>query len=166
VMVNLNFGIHRYNNSQEQQWTAFKMVFFTSIIIVIILYYLQSDGLVYVTIVALTAELVNIFMAHTLSKSIEKRLKTQHRRIMDSFAKRLKTSRKTIREFEQAQEDSVKILYKANMKIKELEEELALWQTPPEKKTKEGQNTKSPNPSQGKTQKFIDLPDGSNRNSP
>jgi len=144
------------------------MVFFTSILIVFVLYYLQADGLVFVTIIALTAELINIFMTHTLTKSVEKRLNTQHRRTLDGFAMRLKTSKKTIQEFEKAQENSVKTLYKANMKIKELEEELALWQTPPEEGGEEVIPAKSPTAPEviKKPGPFIDLPDGSNRNLP
>ena len=144
------------------------MVFFTSILIVIILYYFQADGLVYVTILALVAELINIFMTHTVTKSVEKRLKTQHRRVMSGFAKRLTANRTTILEFEKAQEASVKILYKANMKIKELEEKLAP-QTPLEEGKERELPTKPPSlPQEGieEAQEFIDLPDGSNRKRP
>ncbi len=145
------------------------MVFFTSILIVIILYYFQADGLVYVTIIALVAELINIFMTHTVTKSVEKKLKAQHRRVMSGFAKRLTTNRNRIKEFETAQEASVKILHKANMKIKELEEKLA--QQTPSEEGKEGElPAKSPSlPPEGtagieEPETFIDLPDGSNRN--
>ncbi len=148
------------------------MVFFTSIIIVIILYYFQANGLIYVTIIALVAELINIFMTHTITKSVEKKLNAQHRQVMSGFAKRLTTNRKRIKEFEKAQEASVKILHKANMRIKELEEKLVQSQTPL-KERKEGGLT-APNkslPPEGsagieKPGKFIDLPDGSNRNLP
>ena len=97
------------------------MVFFTSILIVVILYYLQSDGLVYVTIIALVAELVNIFMTHTVTKSVEKKLKIQHRRILDGYKNRLKSNDTAIKEFERIQEESVTKIYNANMKIKKYE---------------------------------------------
>jgi len=143
------------------------MVFFTSIIIVSILYYLQSDGFVYVIVIAMTAELINIFMTRTLSKSIEKKLTTQHKRIADNFTKQLQARKKTIQEFEKVQEKSVKIIHKANIKIKELEKKLALTQTPSEEKTT-SQPTPPPVPSQETEapEEFIDLPDGSNRNRP
>ena len=146
------------------------MVFFTSILIVIILYYFQADGIVYVTIIALVAELINIFMTHTVTKSVEKKLTAQHRRVMSGFAKRLTANRNRIKEFENAQEASVKILYKANMKIKELEEKLGQSQTPQEER-KEGDLPAKPSIPQGKAEiekarTFIDLPDGSNRNRP
>nr|NJM03781.1 hypothetical protein [Desulfobacula sp.] len=50
------------------------MVFLTCIVIVSIFYYLQADGFIYVIIIAVLAELINIFMTQTLTKSIEKRL--------------------------------------------------------------------------------------------
>ncbi len=141
------------------------MVFFTSILIVIILYYFQADGIVYVTIIALVAELINIFMTHTVTKSVEKKLTAQHRRVMSGFAKRLTANRNRIKEFENAQEASVKILYKANMKIKELEEKLGQSQTPLEER-KEWDLPAKPSMPQGKAEiekpeTFIDLPDGS-----
>ena len=71
--------------------TRFNLVFFTSILIVIILYYLQSGGLIYVTVIALVAELINIFMTHTVTKAVEKRLTIQHRRILDGYKNRLKS---------------------------------------------------------------------------
>ena len=143
------------------------MVFFTSIIIVSILYYLQSDGLVYVIVLAMTAELINIFMTQTLTKSIEKKLNTRHKRIVEGFARQLKANRKTIQEFENVQETSVKKIHKANMKIKELEKKLSLPQEPSEeiitdlsdKLSVTTKGTKAP-------EVFNDLPDGSNRDLP
>ena len=97
------------------------MVFFTSILIVTILYYLQADGLLYVTVIALTAELVNIFMTHTVAKSVENKLKNRHKRAVQGYIARIKTQRKTIKELEKIQEDAGTKLYKANSRIKELE---------------------------------------------
>jgi hypothetical protein len=146
------------------------MVFFTSILIVITLYYLQSDGLIYVTIIALVAELINIFMTHTVTKAVEKRLTVQHRRILDGYKNRLKAKTKTIKEFERLQEDAVKKLYNANMKIKEYEQELAGYKTAEAVKTHQPKPTMeeaplktSPEQTMQKKE-YIDLPDGSNRN--
>lgn len=157
------------------------MVFFTAIFIVIILYYLQADGLVYVTIVALIAELINIFLTHTVTKSVERRLTTQHRRIIIEYKNRLKASKNTITEFERVQEDSVTKLYKANMKIKKHEEEIAQYKagadmedtapieetnpppspekTPPVVPQEESTPPEAPTP----RKEYNDLPDGSNR---
>ncbi len=146
------------------------MVFFTSILIVVILYYLQSDGLVYVTVIALVAELINIFMTHTVTKSVEKRLKVQHRSILNGYKNRLKSDGKTIKEFERIQEDSVTKLYNANMKIKKYEQELAEYKAAPDTaKTNrpspmEVTLLKTPPEQTGPKKEYIDLPDGSDRN--
>ena len=168
------------STTQDEQTN--RMVFFTAILIVVILYYLQGDGLVYVTIIALVAELINIFMTHTVTKSVEKRITTQHTRIMEGYKNRLKADKNTITEFERVQEESVTKLYNANMKIKQYEEEIAEFkaaadmaatvpigkanQPPPPEKTP----PVAPQPVAPKTdestprKKYNDLPDGSNRN--
>lgn len=152
------------------------MVFFTAILIVVILYYLQGDGLVYVTIIALVAELVNIFMTHTVTKSVEKKLSTQHTRILEGYKNRLKANKETIKEFERVQEESVTKLYNANMKIKKQEEEIAEYkaaadmeatasigkadqQPPPEKIPPVAPRIEAST----HRKKYNDLPDGSNR---
>ena len=157
------------------------MVFFTAIFIVIILYYLQADGLVYVTIVALIAELINIFLTHTVTKSVEKRLTTQHNRIILGYKNRLKADKSTITEFEKVQEESVTTLYKANMKIKKYEEEIAQYKAgadmedtapieetnppPAPEKTPPVVPQEEPTPPEEPTprKEYNDLPDGSNR---
>lgn len=147
------------------------MVFFTSILIVIILYYLQSDGLIYVTIIALVAELINIFMTHTMTKAVEKRLTVQHRRILDEYKNRLNSKTNAIKEFERLQEDAVKKLYNANMKIKEYEQELAGYKTAaetakihqPKSIMEEAPLKTSPEQAMPKKE-YSDLPDGSARN--
>ncbi|MEH0020991.1 MAG: hypothetical protein V6Z89_15155 [Desulfobacter sp.] len=100
------------------------MVFFTSILIVAILYYLQADGLIYVTIIALVAELINIFLTHTLTKSVEEKMKARHRQAIQGYLKRIKSNKKTIKELEGLQEDAASKIYKANTKIKELEKQI------------------------------------------
>ncbi|MCP3943418.1 MAG: hypothetical protein GY710_18315 [Desulfobacteraceae bacterium] len=137
------------------------MVFFTSILIMYILYYLQAEGFIYVTIIALAGELINIFMTHTLTRSVETRLNTQHKRQVDGFMKQLKAKKKTIQELEKIQDDSVTAIYKANMKITQLEKELAQIKetdSANEFSSRSKEQTKKP-------EEFIDLPDGSNRNS-
>ena len=104
------------------------MVFLTAICIVAVLYFLQADGLIYATIIALIAELINIFMTHTLIKSVEKRLKTQHRKIIEGYLKRLKVAKKNIKELETLQENAARKLYKANVTIKEYEAKLEVFE--------------------------------------
>jgi len=100
------------------------MVFFTSILIVTILYFFQADGMLYITVIALIAELANIFLTHTVAKSVEKKLTVRHRRSVQGYIKRIKASTKTIKDLEKVQSDAGTKLYKANSKIKELESQL------------------------------------------
>lgn len=105
------------------------MVFFTCILIICILYYLQADGLVYSVIIALVAELINIFLTHTITKTIENKMKLKNRKAVEGYIKRIKANKKTISELEGLQEKAVEKIYKANTRIKELEEELEEIQT-------------------------------------
>ena len=146
------------------------MVFFTSIIIVFILYYLQADGLIYVTIVAVTAELINIFMTQTLTKSVEKKAATKFGKIVAGYKTKITAQDKTIKEFEEIQEKSVRKLYHANLKIKEYETKLGVEDSdtsqPDDTPAKDTKTPKEPETSEEKKEdpkEFIDLPSGSNR---
>ena len=79
------------------------MVFLTAMLVIIIIYYLQADGLIYATIIALIAELLNIFMAHALTKSVEKKMQSRIRKLVDGYSKRIKANRKTIQNLERIQ---------------------------------------------------------------
>ena len=109
------------------------MVFFTSILIVVILYYLQMDGLIYITIIALMAELLNILMIHTLTKSIEKKLKSQIQKIGDGYKNRVIKAKKSIKELEEIRLKATQKLYRANLKIKEYEKQLGIKPDGPDK---------------------------------
>jgi len=152
------------------------MVFFTAMLVIIIIYYLQVDGLIYATIVALIAELLNIFMAHTLTKSVEKKMKQRIRRLVDGYSKRIKAQRKTIQQLEKIQEESVTKLYNANLKIKEYETRLGMTEDIPHRVDKSQEPvTAAPEklasdaapvqaaPPTKKQADFSDLPSGSNR---
>ncbi len=151
------------------------MVFFTCIIVVFILYYLQSDGLIFVTIIALVAELINIFLTQTMTKSAENKQKQKYNRIVDVLKKQIKAKDKTIEELKEVQEKSVQVIYKANMKIKEYEQELGVdseqadeFQVPDETTALKDSLPKEPEaePAQEKKDSgngFFDLPSGSNR---
>ena len=145
------------------------MIFFTSLLIVTILYYLQADGLIYVTIIALVAELVNIFLTHTMTKSVEKKLNTIHQLSIEGYLARLKSSRKTIKELEKLQDEAGSKLYKASEKIKKLEEQLENQrETDPQTETPEVEKTEPniphhPQPAPPAPDAYSDLPDGSKR---
>ena len=83
---------------------------------------------------------------------------------------------KTIQEFKNAQEESVKVLYNANKKIKEYEDQLNIEGTKPSKPDSETEKTNTPGKTkkplpketapkkiEEKSQGFNDLPSGSNR---
>ncbi|MEE4365435.1 MAG: hypothetical protein V2J08_16000 [Desulfotignum sp.] len=157
------------------------MVFLTAMLVIIIIYYLQADGLIYATIVALIAELLNIFMAHALTKSVEKKMRARIRKLVDGYSNRIKANRKTIQNLEKIQEESVKKLYNANVKIKEYEARLDVLEKTspgateapqypsPEKSPSEisartaPPMEEPPEKNAGKNQVYSDLPSGSNR---
>ncbi len=148
------------------------MVFFTSILIIIILYFLQADGLIYVTVIALMAELINIFLTHTVAKSVEKNLTAKHTKSIEGYIKRIKTNANNIKDLEKIQDDASSKLYKANNRIKELEKQLKAMSggtsappRPAKQKAPVKQKKKKPIPQKPKAHQDH-LPSGSNRKPP
>ncbi|MFH2060802.1 MAG: hypothetical protein ABIJ59_18155 [Pseudomonadota bacterium] len=159
------------------------MVFFTSILIVVILYYLQADGLIYVTIIAVCGELINIFMTQTASKAAEKKTTGKFSKIIHTYKSQIDAQKKTIKELENIQEESVKKIMTANQKIKEYEEKLKLAQnqtsqegqapatqkeqapaTPEEQKEEQPPIKQKPSKDKSEAlERYNDLPSGSNR---
>ena len=148
------------------------MVFFTSVITVVVLYFLQADGLIYVTIIAVVAELFNLFMTQALTKSVEKKTTKKFVRVVASYKKKITVQEKTIKDFQDLQEKSIKKLQIANSKIKEYEKGSISDDTLTSKikekpggtkkiqKTASQKISKNKKPNQKKT---TDLPSGSNR---
>ena len=144
------------------------MVFFTSILIVLILYYLQADGYIYVIVIAVIAELINIIMTQTLTKSVEKKITARFGKVIGGYKTKLEAQKKTIKEYETFQEKSIGKLHKANLKIREYEEKLGLGEneeSQPEETPamEEKPPKKSGVPKEKKPEGFDDLPSGSNR---
>ena len=145
------------------------MVFLTCIVIVSIFYYLQTDGLVYIIIIAVVAELMNIFMTQTLVKSVEKKAALHFGKIIDNQKTRITEQKKTIKDLEDIQEQSINKIYKANLKIKEYEEKLGIKEEEGFVKSNEILPPQTPSPAkvdlpqQTGPKEFIDLPSGSNR---
>ena len=102
------------------------MVFLTCIVIVSIFYYLQTDGLVYIIIIAVVAELMNIFMTQTLVKSVDKKAAMHFGKIIDNQKTRITEQKKSIKALEDIQEESIQKMYQANLKIKDYEEKLGI----------------------------------------
>ena len=153
------------------------MVFFTSVIIVVVLYYLQADGLIYVTIIAVIAEVINLFMTQAITRSVEQQMNWKYGKVIKRYKQKLIGQKKTIKEYMDIQDESINKLRNANLKIKEYEEK-SLAKKNIDIKTDRKKNipananwveTKIVQPShtlddsQSKKKSFSDLPPGSNR---
>lgn len=152
------------------------MVFFTCVIVVLVLYYLQTDGLIFVTIIAVIAELINLFLTQTLTKSVEKQTGKKFLKIINGYKVKVAAQKKSIKEFQDLQVKAIKKLHNANLKIKEYEKKnKELLQTNNNKaksslennnglkkdtKTETSDITKK---KESNSKEFIDLPSGSNR---
>lgn len=143
------------------------MVFLTSVLIVAIIYYLQTDGLIYVTIIAVVAELINIFMTKTLTQSVEKKAAADFGKIIEGHKAKIAGQKKIIKDLEDIQERSINKIYKANLKIREYEEKLGIKDTNSFQSDENHPDIPLPikEESSDKINKkeFIDLPSGSNR---
>lgn len=150
------------------------MVFFTSLLIVVILYYLQADGIIYVTIIAVVGELINIFMTQTVTKATEKKTTLKFSRVVHTYQTKINVQKKNITELENIQEESVKKIMATNKKIKEYEEKIKTLQeeqTPELSKDQISGLQEEPTPVKKESSKnkseerktFDDLPPGSNR---
>lgn len=145
------------------------MVFFTSLLICLIIYYLHTDGLIYVTIIAVAGELINIFMSQTMARAAEKKSRQKFSKIVDRYKSKITAQKKKITELEKIQDDSVRKVYIANKKVKEYEERLGIKkndQPEPEKSVEPEPAPESEKPDKNKEEpagSFNDLPAGSNR---
>lgn len=145
------------------------MVFLTCIVIVSIFYYLQTDGLVYIIIIAVVAELMNIFMTQTLVKSVDKKAAMHFGKIIDNQKTRITEQKKSIKALEDIQEESIQKMYQANLKIKDYEEKLGITEEEGFIKPNEILPLQIPSPAgvdlpqQTGAKEFVDLPSGSNR---
>lgn len=145
------------------------MVFFTSLLIVVILYYLQGSGLIYVTIIAVIAELINLFMAQTMTATAKNNIVKKYDKIVFDYKKIINRQTKTIKQLKNIRDDSVQKLYKANQAIKHYEEQLgiedsAAIEIPKNKVRKpEPASPQTPPEKEKNSNEFVDLPDGSNK---
>ncbi len=157
------------------------MVLFACLLVTIILYYLQSDGLIYVTIVAVVAELFNLFMTQTMTATTKNKAAKKYGKIINDYKNKATQQVKTINQLKKIRDDSVHRLYKANQTIKKYEEELGITDSEvvdiPDKKMAQDKAAESKGDASGvsengalnqpelekKKEEFIDLPSGSNR---
>ncbi len=94
------------------------MVFLTSIIIVGILYFMQASGLIFVTVVALVAEVMNISMTHVLTKSIEKKTTDKYMKVIDRYKAKIDQMKKRNVILAGQRDDDTNALYEAREKNK------------------------------------------------
>ncbi len=142
------------------------MVFFTSLLVVVILYYLQTEGLIFVTIIAVIGELINIFMTQTATKATEKKTAIKFSKVVQGYKVKIESQKKTIKELEEIQEESVRKVLTANKRTKTLEEQLGISQDEAGTDDTAPGKVKIPlakNASKEKSKKYVDLPPGSNR---
>ncbi len=157
------------NNTQQDQKNELAMVLLTSIIITVILYYLQASGLIYVTIIAVVAELINLFMTQTMTKTVEAKAARTYGKTINTYKVKIAHQSKNITELKKIRDDSVHKLYKANQTIKKYEEELGIEDSETiEIPGKQDLNPKAPAKKEvevkdSPNEEFTDLPAGSNR---
>ncbi|MCF6248982.1 MAG: hypothetical protein L3J69_16735 [Desulfobacula sp.] len=125
--------------------------------------------MIYITIIAVVAELINLFMTQTMTKTVEAKAARRYGKIINSHKAKIAQQSKTIIELKKIRDDSVHKLYKANQSIKKYEGKLGIEDSEAiEISGKEALNPKLSLKKKPKTQedpkeKFIDLPSGSNR---
>jgi len=134
------------------------MVFLTSIIIVCIYYFMQERGLIFITVVALSAEVMNISMTRIMSKSVEKKLTAKYTTIVDRHAAKIDQMKKRNIILESQREDDTNALYDAREKNKALEEKVKEYEELTIKLQERVQAQ------QAGLDKFEDLPTGSGSN--
>lgn len=147
------------------------MVFLSCLLVTIILYYLQIDGLIYVTIIAVVAELINLFMTQTMTTTAKNKTTQKYGKIIIEYKSKITSQIKTINQLKKIRDESVRKLYKANQTIKKYEEELGIEDSEaidiPDKLTPEPEKKvpadDPPLEKEEKPEEFTDLPAGSNR---
>jgi uncharacterized membrane protein len=143
------------------------MVFFTSILIVIILYYLQTEGLIFVTLVAVVGEMINLFLTQTAAKASEKKTAVKFSKTIQGYKTKIESQKKAIKELEEIQEESIRKIMTANQKIAAYEEKYGVL--PDQENISKKADDKNSDKKQAggdtpkKTEGFSDLPPGSNR---
>jgi len=146
------------------------MVFFACLLVTVIFYYLQTEGLIYVVIIAVVAELFNLFMTQTMTATTKNKAAKKYGKIINDYKNKVTTQIKTINQLKKIRDDSVHKLYKANQAIKKYEEELGIENSEAIDipVTKPAAPPTGPDPSgspenEKKPEEFVDLPAGSNR---
>lgn len=145
------------------------MVLVSCIIIIAILYFLQTNGIIYALAIAVGAELINLFLTQTLSKTVETKTNKKFGEIIGDYKRKIAFQQKTIQELKKIRDDSVHKLYRANQTIKKYEEKLGITESeivevPRKPQKKKAEKPAAPEQTKEKPkEEFVDLPDGSGK---
>lgn len=129
------------------------MVFFTGVAIALMMYYWQQDALLYALCIALTVELLNLFIMSNLMKSMENKLRKRYMEPLNKLKKQLRISQAkegVFRETDQKQRDEIATL---DGKVREMKIMLEVFK----KKTAEQEE---------KLDRYENLPSRSRRSKP
>ncbi len=89
---------------------------------------MQASGLIFVTIVALVAEVMNIAMTNVISKSVEKKTTEKFMKIIDKYKAKINQMKKRNVILEGQREDDTNALYEAREKNKTLEDQIKKYE--------------------------------------
>jgi peptidoglycan hydrolase CwlO-like protein len=95
------------------------MVFFTAIAVAAVIYFMQAEGFIYATIIALVMELLNMTMTHSLTKSVEKKVTKKYMNVIEKYKKKLAQLQKRKLILQGQHDDDTNALYEARIKMKE-----------------------------------------------
>ncbi|MCF8045373.1 MAG: hypothetical protein K9J83_05895, partial [Desulfarculaceae bacterium] len=86
-----------------------------------VIYFMQAEGFIYATIIALVAELLNMTMTHSLTKSVEKKVTKKYMNVISKYKKKLAQLQKRKLILQGQHDDDTNALYEARIKMKEYE---------------------------------------------
>ena len=116
---------------------------------------MQERGLIFVTIIALAAEVMNISMTHVIAKSAEKKVTEKFLRIVDKYKAKIIQMKKRNVILEGQREDDTNALYDATEKSRAFEARIKDYEKANAKLTEKVKNQQSI------IKKLEDLPSGS-----
>ena len=82
--------------------------------------------MIFAVAIALLAELINLFMAHTIAKRVEKKLIRKYTRIIKAFKRRESLAQEKEDEFSQAKDEYATAIYEAKAKLKDSDQLIKL----------------------------------------
>ena len=90
---------------------------------------MQASGLIFVTVVALVAEFMNITMTHALTKSVEKKVTEKFMKVIDRYKAKILQMKKRNVILEGQRDDDTNALFEAREKNKTYEIQIKGYET-------------------------------------